>query len=346
MALYLPGKLKNIDDSIVDIHGTVADLLPYVINEAQDKLLHQYEPKRNIQRRWGVVQFLVYGLRAKDEKATNAVICFTRGEEADTKCDFCVNNSGDYTVFTKCIRLPKEFGSNCANSIYYPRGTVSMSKKQKPFDRIWSYIFKGDSWIYKVLSMSAPGPVPCLVGSDLQKVYDGKPNGAYIALLVNDWSGDVFYLRDEFLSLLKDHEVLEKGIIRLKDSDITLHIRDVLSSEEWVSIKDPSKLFDLDQKGSSLSTQVIYYTEDVLHTINQNQIGGTKGLSGKKEAVRHICSIKLKFRNGEPVTRVFEDPERKEREVRVVDIPTGEERKEWRIATPGEAERLYPDARP
>ena len=342
---------ENINDSIVKILRTAGDLLPFA-NKAQANLLHQYEPKRDIEQHWGVLEPLTHSLRGKCEKAMDAAICFTRGEEADIKCAFCASNTGYYTVFPKCVRLPEELGDNCANSIYYHPGTISISKKEKPFDRIWSYIFKDESWIYQVLSIQygSRGPVPCLVGSDLQKVYFGNPDGADLTLLVNDWTGDVQYSRDKFLNSLNDYEVLERdkeniSIIRLKGCGIRLHITDALvdGDEGVVSIKDASKLFDLDQKESSLSTQVIYYTEDVLHTISQDLIGSVEGLSMKeKETVRHICAIKLKFRDGEPLSRLFENPERT---VRVLTTTTKEEEDEWvtgfRVARPGEEERLY-----
>jgi hypothetical protein len=70
---------------------------------------------------------------------------------------------------------------------------------------------------------------------------------------------------------------------------------------------DPSKLFY--HKESNLATHAIYYTEDIIYDIGPSQIGGIEGLSiEKKEAVREICSIKLKFGNDSPVHRVFVNP--------------------------------------
>lgn len=90
------------------------------------------KPKRDIEQHWGVLEALVGRLRLKCEKAIDAAVCFTRGEEADTKCALCAKDSGRDIVFPKYIRLPNEFGGNCANSIYYYPGIISISKKEKP----------------------------------------------------------------------------------------------------------------------------------------------------------------------------------------------------------------------
>jgi hypothetical protein len=208
---------------------------------------------------------------------------------------------------------------------------TSLSTKNKNSARIWDFIFKNDSWISKVLKLGNAhpqgGPLPCLVGSDLRKVSCGKSKGTYLVLLINDWEGDVQYIREAFFNSLQDYEVVEEGsVIRLKDSGILLHIADAIKSHEWVPMKDPRRVFR--RSGRKLSTQAIYYTEDVVHEIDSSKIGGIEGFSWrKKKAVRDICSIKLKFRNGSPVYRVFENPERT---VRVEPIKVRDEnQKDW-----------------
>jgi hypothetical protein len=223
---------------------------------------------------------------------------------------------------------------------------TSVSSRNKNHARIWDYIFKNDKWILEVLQIKDENdrePVPCLIGSQLQKIYYGNPKGAFVALLVNDWTGDVNYLREKFFDSLRDYEVVEKdSIVRLKGSGILLHIADAIgrhNEEGWISIEDPSQLFR--RKGSRLSTQAIYYNETVLHEIDQTKIGGIEGRSmKKKKAVRDICSIKLKFREGLPVYRVFISPHKM---VRVVNIQSRDENgrywvTHWRIIAQHEPE--------
>ncbi|KAK3901970.1 hypothetical protein C8A05DRAFT_15921 [Staphylotrichum tortipilum] len=222
---------------------------------------------------------------------------------------------------------------------------TSLSSRKENHARIWDHIFKNDKWIVKVLQIKNGdngAPVPCLVGSQLQKFYYGSPQRVFLALLVNDWTGDVNCLRKTFFDSLRDYEVVEKdSIIRLKGSGILLHIADAIgrNDEGWISMEDPSQLFR--RRGSRLSTQAIYYNEEVLHEIGQTDIGGIDGRSmKKKKAVRDICSIKLKFREGLPVYRVFISPRKK---VKVVNLQSLDENgrdwvTHWRIARRHERE--------
>lgn len=56
------------------------------------------------------------------------------------------------------------------------------------------------------------------IGSQLQKVYYGKPKGVYLALLANDWTGDVRYLREAFFDSLRDYKVMEKNVANRRSS--------------------------------------------------------------------------------------------------------------------------------
>ncbi|KAK0659747.1 hypothetical protein QBC41DRAFT_237127, partial [Cercophora samala] len=61
------------------------------------------------------------------------------------------------------------------------------------------------------------------------KVYYGKPKGVYLALLINNWTGNVRYLRKDFFESLRDYKVIEdKSVIRLKASGILLYIVDTV----------------------------------------------------------------------------------------------------------------------
>ena len=141
-----------------------------------------------------------------------------------------------------------------------------------------------------------------------------------MSLLVNDWTGDVQYLGDLFYKSLHDYEPLGDSLIRLKSSGLVLHIRDIgfVNNEDgWIEMLDPSKLFN--EKESKLSTLVIYYEGDIIHQLNSSHIGGIGGILGRSgvEAIGDICSLKLEFRNGEQVYRVFFNPKK---ELRVVHI--------------------------
>jgi hypothetical protein len=91
-------------------------------------------------------------------------------------------------------------------------------------------------------------------------------------------------------------------------------------------MSDPRKLFR--QERSKLITQVLYYTKNSIQKIDSRQIGGLNSQDpDPKEAVRNICSIKLRFRDGSPPYRVIVNPRKK---VRVMNIVTKDENgKKW-----------------
>jgi len=71
---------------------------------------------------------------------------------------------------------------------------ASLSTTHKNVGRLWDYIFKDETWIKKVLEVNndfGGSPVPTLVSCNLKKIFWGKPKGVHVALLVNDWTGDV-----------------------------------------------------------------------------------------------------------------------------------------------------------
>ncbi|KAK4243147.1 hypothetical protein C7999DRAFT_18463 [Corynascus novoguineensis] len=182
--------------------------------------------------------------------------------------------------------------------------------------RVWDFIFKNDSWLSKVLKTTTGhilgDPIPCLVGRELQEISNGNTKGKHLILLVNDWGGDVQYDSETFYASLQDYDVIEKGsVILLRASEILLHIGDIHGRniefvEGSIPVKDPSVFFSLNN--SEFSTQVIYYNKNNIYTIGSNEIGGVIGAKNE-EAIRDICTIKLKFRNESPVYRVFMNPE-------------------------------------
>ena len=223
-------------------------------------------------------------------------------------------------------------------------GSTSLPRRYESTTLIWNLIFKDDRWIRRVLQCQKTqenGPVLCLLGSDLKKLYHyGKSKGINLSLLVNDWTGDVRYYKDLFFESLRDYEYdKENSVVRLKDSGIFLHIGDAIGSLDWIPTVDLGKLFH--RRGHELSTNAIYYTEDVLHEIGHSYIGGIEGFPVKKKrAVRDICSIRLKFSDGSPVYRVLINPSKT---VRVVNIRVREENgtdwvARWRVAGPHERE--------
>ncbi|KAH9225362.1 hypothetical protein K456DRAFT_1788357, partial [Colletotrichum gloeosporioides 23] len=149
-------------------------------------------------------------------------------------------------------------------------------------------------------------PIPCLVGGGLNTLYYGKSRKAYLVLLINDWTGDALYLRDKFFLSLQDHDYdAKKHEIRFHNSNLILHIADAIAAtkEMWLSVEDPRKLFH-GQRSTNPHTYAFYFNNDNLISISSNAVGGIEGAG--KENISHLCSIRLKFREGNPAYRVLE----------------------------------------
>lgn len=224
------------------------------------------------------------------------------------------------------------------------RGLVRFPRSAASTANIWGLLFKDDKWVNKVLqTRGVPhrNPTVSLVGKDLERLYYRGPNKpSYLVLAIHDWSGDTEFLQDALFKSLHKHSYDKaRSEVFLLNSGITLHIGDAVILEEWVNISDPTRMFSL--RRGKLSTKAIYYTDDALHDIGPELIGGIRDWSiKKKKAVSEICSIKLKFRDGSPVYRVFVSSSK---ETRVVNIQGTDEKgakwiTQWRLAQPHEKE--------
>ncbi|KAK1837940.1 hypothetical protein CCHR01_19436 [Colletotrichum chrysophilum] len=158
-------------------------------------------------------------------------------------------------------------------------------------------------------------PLPCLVGGGLKTLYYGKSTKAYLVLFVNDWSGDSFYLKEKFFSSLKDHDYeAEKHEIRFHNSDLVLHIADAIAGtgDPWLKMEDPRKLFH-GRRQNNAHTYALYFDNSDLISISSDAVGGIEE-AGKKN-VSQLCSIRLRFREGNPAYRVLERKNRSRKAV-------------------------------
>ncbi|KAH7112224.1 hypothetical protein B0J13DRAFT_575968 [Dactylonectria estremocensis] len=231
--------------------------------------------------------------------------------------------------------LPPPFIFSFVQSITKKSDFFSFSPRNNAA-AIWGLIVKDESWTQEVVNMdrSTPGaPVPCLVGQDLVRVSRGRPRGAHLVLLIQDWAGDSQFITDKFFKSLRPHLYnKEKSEIFLTESGLTVNILDALGCSEEIQMTDPRKLFGC--RRGKLSTQVLYYTGNVLEEIQGQSIASVDGVSMKrKKAVSQVCSIKLKFRGGETAWRVFSSASQP---IRAVPKRDGQWITGWRVTEPGE----------
>jgi hypothetical protein len=207
--------------------------------------------------------------------------------------------------------LPLDIYSEVTKYLFpLTRARLPLFKRERLFSNIWSYIFKTETWIDQILEITREKldgePLPCILGRDLQKVAWGATKGTYLVLLINDYTGDSRHLKRQiFFDSLQSHCYDEaNNTVYLLKSGITLHLGDALRRDEQIEITDPREIFRSRRK--RLSTSVIYYGDDTIHTIRDDAIGRLQGASmNKKKAVAEVCSIELRFRSGTPVRTVF-----------------------------------------
>ncbi|KAF4499423.1 hypothetical protein FAGAP_4381 [Fusarium agapanthi] len=157
--------------------------------------------------------------------------------------------------------------------------------------KIWGAIFKFDTWINIVMKtdygMSA-NPEPGLMG---KKMTIGNKKRINLILLINDWGGDIRSISDLFFKSLQDYvpDDHDKNLIHFKDSLISLHIQDAVSSSQELSVQDPRKY--ICTKRGKLSTYVSYYSDPNIVELGPDDIGGIEGRKSKK-AIREVCCVK------------------------------------------------------
>ncbi|KAG9250686.1 uncharacterized protein F5Z01DRAFT_665757 [Emericellopsis atlantica] len=182
-------------------------------------------------------------------------------------------------------------------------------KQQFLTSAIWGMIFETEDWIKLVYDYDNPNqgsPVVCLLGGDLNKLYSAeRGNGAYLMLLVNDWSGDIPYEKETFFASLKKHTYdKQREEIILHESGLRLQISDAVRSFQHITLQDPSRLFN--ESNGAINSSVLYYGSDFPTHLGGDQIKGVEGfpLEGKK-FISEICMVKLRFRAGEVVAHRF-----------------------------------------
>ncbi|KAH0419709.1 hypothetical protein CcaCcLH18_14318 [Colletotrichum camelliae] len=185
------------------------------------------------------------------------------------------------------------------------------SKGIDPPSGLWNLIFKDMSWVEEILNMTGyedtGSPLPCLVGGDLERFCLRKCDHAYLVLLINDWSGDSAYLKERFFSSLRNHTYdTVKQEVTFEHSSLTVHIRDAIcaTNEALIPFARFDKLFCAGS--ADASTLVLYYQKDAIQKIPPEFIGGVQSGCGKDTS--RACSLRLKFREGNPAYRVLYRP--------------------------------------
>ncbi|KFA53211.1 hypothetical protein S40293_11592 [Stachybotrys chartarum IBT 40293] len=180
--------------------------------------------------------------------------------------------------------------------------------EHKQSAKAWDVIFKDEDWIQAIMSIDDPfkgTPQPALVGSDLlSRPFRSK---RYLALTISDYTGDAIYEKQKLFKSFREQDYTydeAHSEVYFNRSGLVLHIGEPVKCEGWTQMRDPRKLFRRYKR--DVETAVMYYGDDCIHRIRPDQIGGVADYTNKgKKRIKYICSVPLRFRNGEPVCAVF-----------------------------------------
>ncbi|PQK16797.1 hypothetical protein BB8028_0007g00010 [Beauveria bassiana] len=210
------------------------------------------------------------------------------------------------------MRLPTEIWNEVASHLPpLSRNALPLSPNSQRFSRFWSYFFKDEKWINRVLETGTDSdsyrPVPNIAGRDLPRILEGRTKKSYLALIMHDYSGDIHYFQQQFFDSLQPHAYdKEKNEVRFHGSGITLNVGEATRPDELIHISDPRRLFR--SSWNKLSTYVICYKQDVIHRCPNSSIGGVQGVIIRKRAIADICYVRIPYAPNYDHTALFYNP--------------------------------------
>jgi hypothetical protein len=167
----------------------------------------------------------------------------------------------------------------------------------------WSLIFTDGIWLEEVMAMfpEENGPVPVLLCHELRKTH--LVSGRFHAsLIVNDWHGDVQYLKPKlFRSLRQGKYNKNRSEMTFKINGLTviLELCDTLHSREEIRFYHPRKIFQRDDK--TYFTYAVYYGDPTIHRV---EVEGVKAISfGWSCGAARVYAIRTRFSNGQGLWR-------------------------------------------
>ncbi|KAI9148687.1 Enniatin synthetase [Paramyrothecium foliicola] len=166
--------------------------------------------------------------------------------------------------------------------------------------KLWDILFRHKDYLEHVLSLD--GSIkPALLGADLLSRHP-----KYLCLILSDRSGEAKYKKEMLFNSFREQDYeydQTHAEVRFRKSGITLHIGDAVEDGDWITMKDPTRLFR--QCERDVETAVSYYKEDCIIRVGPTEIGGVEDYAGQgKKRVEHICSLPFNLGNGLSIPRV------------------------------------------
>lgn len=196
---------------------------------------------------------------------------------------------------------PKAWGPFPSTPPYEIHESIMHFTEVRIHKDIWKMIFKDEKWL-KMVSRYCN---PFLVGADLHLLSNNRKSPAYLALLLRDHSRASFAFKADFKASLRSHEVNEEGEFVFQNSNIILHVMDVIDPQENVPIKaeklfhstpclHTASLFWKFKRADKISKKSIYE----IKTIQGGDIVGTVKEPKTLDDISMACGINIYYPPG------------------------------------------------
>jgi hypothetical protein len=157
---------------------------------------------------------------------------------------------------------------------------------------LWNSIFKSDRWLNIARTEFKCSPV--LLGCDLSAFRPHRAsNRLYLALIANDYSGDLRFRKDELLESFQDGAKYDDNNYEVHfPSGIVVNIYEVITGFETAELP-LEKLFSRERSG--VHTEYCFYDKMVIGSLGPADIIGLRGPAHKWRDFKYGGAIRVPY---------------------------------------------------
>jgi hypothetical protein len=157
---------------------------------------------------------------------------------------------------------------------------------------LWNSIFKSDRWLNIARTEFKCSPI--LLGCDLSAFRPHRAsNRLYLALIANDYSGDLRFRKDELLESFQDGAQYDDNNYEVHlPSGIVVNIYEVITGFETAELP-LEKLFSRERSG--VHTEYCFYDKMVIGSLGPADIIGLRGPAHKWRDFKYGGAIRVPY---------------------------------------------------
>jgi hypothetical protein len=186
-------------------------------------------------------------------------------------------------------------GANIQYLKNLPQDLVPPSAFEKELDiapALWNSIFKSDRWLN--IARTDYKCCPVLIGCDLSSFQPHRAsNRLYLALIVNDYSGDLRFCKDELLESFQDGAKYDDDKYEVTlPSGIVINVYEVITGFETAELP-LERLFSCEKSG--VHTEYCFYEKKVIGSLGPADIIGLQGPAHKWQGFEYGGAIRVPY---------------------------------------------------